>query len=134
MKETGFTRLPARNGIECPDTIQLRCDSTGSGRTLLRILNSSDETPFDFSHSEYEGGASTNESRLGGDVTAGSLSRSTTRECLDMTDYCYTTFVVVRLTERTLCRVITCMTTFRNGSDVIETDFGNVTVTVTGSK
>ena len=129
MKETGFTRLPVRNRIECPDTIRFRCDSTGSGRTLLRIHNPSDETSFDFSHSEYERGANTNESRLGGDITAGNLSRSTSLECLDMTDYCYTTFVVVRLTERTLCRVITCMTTFRNGSDIIETDFGNVTVT-----
>jgi hypothetical protein len=108
--------------VDCPATILLKCVSTGSGRTSIGI---GDEPPFEFFNSLYEGGASINESRLGGAITAGNLSRSADRECSNMTDYCYTTFVEIHLTNETLCRVITC--TLLTSSNTVDANFGSST-------
>lgn len=119
---TGFRRLCS--GVNCPSTIRFTCVSTGRGRTVLNI---GDNTLLSFLHSVYEGGANTNESRLNGDVRAMNLSRSAGMECSNMTDYCYTMFVEVRLTEQTLCKVFSCTTIFLDGSTTVETTFGNAT-------
>lgn len=126
LSETGLKRLPFGSGVDCPDTARFKCVTTGPGTTLLLIPG--DEEPIEFSHSEYKGGSSINVSRLDGDITAGNLSES---NCSNMTDTCYTAYAVVRITGQT-CLVITCNTTFRNGSDVTETFFGEATIVRSG--
>ena len=111
--QTGFRQLPSI--IDCPNIVRSTCVSTGRGRTVLTV---GDDTLFSFSHFEYAGGANISVSQLDGNVTAGNLSRSAGMECSDMTDYCYTMFVVVHLTEQTLCRVISCTTILLNNSEI----------------
>lgn len=111
--QIGFRELPSI--IDCPNILRFTCVSTGSGRTELMI---GDNMLFRFLHSEYAGGANINESQLDGNITAGNLSRSAGMDCSDMTDYCYTMFVEVHLTEQTSCRVISCTTILLNGSEI----------------
>ena len=127
----GLMRL-SESGDECPDFIQFKCNTTGIGRTSLTLDTSSDPF-FSVSHAEYNDNIEPLR-YLGDDIIVGNLSRSTDQDCFDQrnnrTDFCYTTMVVIRLTEQILCRVITCMTTeFRVGSGNIETDYGNATIT-----
>ena len=111
--QTGFMPLPSR--VDCPSTVRFRCISTGRGRTVLTV---GDDTLFSFSHFEYAGGTNINESQLDGNITAGNLSRSAGMDCSDMTDYCYTMFVEVHLTEQTSCRVIGCTTILLDDSKI----------------
>lgn len=87
-----------------------------------------------FSHSRYENGSDIVESGLNGEITAGELSRSTSKQCHDSTtgtqDFCYRTVINVSLSERTSCILLQCSTVFtaENGTD-ITVAFGSMTVT-----
>ena len=86
-----------------------------------------------FSHSRYENGSDIVESGLNGEITAGELSRSTSKQCHDSTtgtqDFCYRTVINVSLSERTSCTPLQCSTIFtENGTD-IPVAFGSTTVT-----
>lgn len=116
------------SGNECSDSaLMYTCVTTGRGATELTL--SGDPMPLlEFLHSRYENGADVNETLLDGDVIAGNLSRSADKNCFDtldnVTDYCYITRIVVRLTERTRCRTITCQTRVRVIMDEVIV-FGN---------
>ena len=88
-EETGLVRLP-ESGDVCPDIIQYRCITTGRGFASL-TLEPGNIQLFHASHAEYVEGIES-ESRLGGDIIIGNLSRSTDMECFDeqsnTTDYC----------------------------------------------
>ena len=120
------------SGDECSDSVLFfSCITTGRGATEL-TLDSSDTPLFEFPHGQYEDGADVIETRLSGDITAGNLSRSTDLECFDtlnnVMDYCYTTKIVVLLTERTRCRTIRCRTRVRTTMDELM-EFGNSSLT-----
>ena len=132
--ETGLMQLPGSRD-KCSDLVLMyTCVTTGRGATELTLSGDlSDTTPFEFLHSQYETGADVNETRLDGNVIAGNLSRSADKDCFDILDgvmdYCYITRIVVRLTERTRCRTITCQTRVRIGDMDVVTEFGNASLT-----
>lgn len=127
----GLMQLPGGEGA-CSDTVLMYiCVTTGRGATEL-TLDSSDVLLFEFPHGQYGNGASVSETRLAGNIIAGNLSRSADMDCFDtlnnVTDYCYTTRIVVHLTERTRCRTITCQTRVRVTVDKV-INFGNSNLT-----
>ena len=127
--ETGLTQLPGSGSICSDSVLMYTCVTTGRGATELTLFDDPNNMQlFEFLHSQYVNGASVNESRLGGDIIAGNLSRSANRDCFDtvenVMDYCYTMRITVRLTERTICRMITCQTRVFINMDVV-TVFGN---------
>ena len=91
-------------------------------------FGSARDSPLNFRHSQFLISSGANKSLLGGEVTAGNLSRSDGEDCNSEyrgQDYCYTVSVAVALTQRTICKTLECITrvTLNNGSDV-NTSFG----------
>lgn len=127
---------PGSDDVCLRSDLTFRCTTTGRGDTKLMFEGISVSVPaFRFRHALYNldtPNQENNDNRLDGDLRAGNLSRRSDRDnCFNSqhnTSDCYTTSLVVRLTDRTMCGVIICSTIFNNGTEDIPSTFGNTTI------
>ena len=137
--EPGLELVEPRPGSDdvCSESeLIFRCTTTGRGDTELRFGDT--QVPiseFRFRHSRYRTetpNQDENETRLDGKVMAGDLLRSASEGCFDMlrntTDFCYTTSLVIRITDRIRCGTIVCSNIFNNGTDEVTTLFGSAVI------
>jgi hypothetical protein len=117
--------------------LTFRCTTTGLGDTSFIFEKISVPGPdIRFRHSRYTPtipNQNLNETRLDDEIRAGNLLRSDSEECVDVlrnnvSDYCYTTSLVVLPTDRTLCGVVVCRTVFNTGSGDQPYDFGRAII------
>ena len=140
-RETGLvqlTRQSTENPYVCSQSLPVFiCTTSGRGETSLSISSvAGDPYILRFRHSTYENGGTIPEERFDSDLIAAvNLSRSIDKECFDrrrvnnVTDFCYTTTFIVRLTDRTICGTVSCSTIYNNGTSDIPLHFGNTTIT-----
>lgn len=117
--------------------LTFRCTTTGRGDTLLILNFERISVPeLRFRHSRYTPttpNQNENQTRLDNEVRGGNLLRSDSKDCFDtlrsnVSDYCYTTSLVVLPTSRTLCGVVVCRTVFNNGTGDQPYNFGRVII------
>ena len=115
--------------------LTFRCTTTGRGDTLLTFERIS-VPEFRFRHSRYTSttpNQNENQTRLNNEIRGGNLLRSDSKDCFDIlrnnvSDYCYTTSLVVLPTSRTLCGVVVCRTVFNNGTGDQPHNFGRAVI------
>ena len=109
---------PRGNENECSESeLTFRCTTTGKGTTVLSFEEIS-VPKSEFRHSRYTSDSpnqNDNKDYFDGEIRVGNLSLSNSEQCFNSrhnSSDCYTTSLVVRISNRTMCGIIVCRTIF----------------------